>query len=193
MNGGDKILNRIKSDCDENIKAIEIQTSEKCDEILADAKSQAEKKSVQIADMAKKKAAQIKATSKSSAELELRNILLKKRRAEIDKTVDGIRDYLLNLGDRDYFEFIYKLAAQLKGMSGIIIMNSKDKSRLPKDFTDRLADAGLKVEISDKTADIIGGFILKHGDIEENMDFKALIESKRGELEDYINHELFSE
>lgn len=193
MNGGDKILNRIKSDCDENIKAIEAQANAKCDEILADAKSQAEKNTAQIAQQAKKKIAQINATSKSRAELELRNTLLKKRRSEIDKTVDGILDYLLNLNDCDYFEFIYKLASQLKGMSGVILMNCKDKSRLPKDFTDRLGNVGVKAELSDDTVDIIGGFILKHGDIEENMDFSALIEAKRDELEDYINREFFSE
>ncbi|MCH5298278.1 MAG: V-type ATP synthase subunit E [Ruminococcus sp.] len=193
MNGGDKILNRIKSDCDEKIKEIEIQASEKCDEILAEAKGQAEKISAQIAEQAKKKIAQINATSKSRAELEVRNTLLKKRRSEIDRTVDGILDYLLNLSDSDYFEFIYKLASQLDGMSGVIAMNSKDKSRLPKDFTDRLAEAGLKAEVSDDTVDIVGGFILKHGDIEENMGFGALIDAKRDELEDYINRELFSE
>ena len=193
MNGGDKILNRIKSDCDEKIKEIEIQASEKCDEILAEAKGQAEKISAQIAEQAKKKIAQINATSKSRAELEVRNTLLKKRRSEIDRTVDGILDYLLNLSDSDYFEFIYKLASQLDGMSGVIAMNSKDKSRLPKDFTDRLAEAGLKAEVSDDTVEIVGGFILKHGDIEENMGFGALIDAKRDELEDYINRELFSE
>ena len=193
MNGPDKILNRIKSDCDENIKIIEAQANAKCDEILAEAKNQAEKNSAQIAEQAKKKVAQINATSKSRAELEVRNTLLKKRRSEIDKTVDGILDYLLSLNDSDYFEFIYKLASQLNGMNGVIMMNSKDKARLPKDFTDRLADVGLKAEVSDGTVDIVGGFILKHGDIEENMDFCALIDAKRDELEDYINRELFSE
>ena len=193
MNGADKILNRIKSDCDENIKAIETQAKKECDKILAEAKNQAEKNTSQIAEQADKKVLQINATSKSRAELEVRNTLLKKRRSEIDKTVDGILDYLLNLSDSDYFEFIYKLASQLKGMSGVVILNSNDKARLPKDFEEKLADAGIKAEVSDDTADIVGGFILKHGDIEENMDFSALIDAKRDELEDYINRELFSE
>lgn len=193
MNGADRILNRIKSDCDENIKAIETQAKKECDKILAEAKNQAEKNASQIAEQADKKVLQINATSKSRAELEVRNTLLKKRRSEIDKTVDGILDYLLNLSDSDYFEFIYKLASQLKGMSGVVILNSKDKARLPKDFEEKLADAGIKAEVSDDTADIVGGFILKHGDIEENMDFSALIDAKRDELEDYINRELFSE
>ena len=47
--------------------------------------------------------------------------------------------------------------------------------------------------MSKAPADISGGFILKCGDIEENMDFEALISAKQDGIEDLINRELFSE
>lgn len=193
MNGGDKILNRIKSDCDESIKAIEAKSKAECDKILADAKVQADKAAEEILNKASAKLAQINASFKSRAELEYRNILLKKRRAEIDATVEMLGEYLLGLDDGEYFEVIYAFAKKLSGKSGTIFLNSKDLGRLPDDFEYRLKEAGLDAKLSDKPADICGGFILKYGDIEENTDIAAVIEANRDRLEDIINRELFAE
>lgn len=193
MNGGNKILDRIKSDCDENIKAIDAKAKETCSQILKDGKAQAEKAVLEIASKAEVKVKQINAASKSSAELAIRNELLKRRRREIDITLSKILEYLTNLEDKQYFEIIYKLASKLNGKSGEIVLNSKDISRLPSDFEQQLSKAGLNVTVSKKTADISGGFILKCGDIEENMDFAAIISEKSGELEDLINRELFAQ
>ena len=126
-----------------------------------------------------KKIAQIKAAAKSKAELEIRNELLKKRREEIDKTVGMVLEKLLNLEHEEYFNAIYKLASKLSGMNGEIILNQKDLNRLPLDFEYKLRANGLDAKVSDKAADIDGGFILKHGDIEENMEFKAIIAAER--------------
>ena len=193
MNGGDKILNRIKSDCDENIRAIESDAQNTCSQILADAEKQAEKSASDIAEKAKIKVTQIKASSKSRAELEVRNALLKRRRQEIDITVDKILDYLLNLSDNEYFDIIYKLASKLVNLQGEILLNAKDISRLPSDFEQKLAQSGLKASVSKTSVDISGGFVLRCGDIEENMDFAALISAKRDEIEDLINRELFAQ
>lgn len=193
MNGGDKILNRIKSDCDESIRLTESQSQAVCDKILNDAKAEADRLTAEADEKAKLKVEQINASSKSRAQLEIRNALLKKRRQEIDFTVDAIKEYLVGLDDREYFEVIYSLAKKLSGRQGEILLNARDKKRLPRDFEQRLKDAGLNTVISDKTADIFGGFILKCGDIEENMDFAAMIAANRDRLEDLINRELFAE
>ena len=118
MNGGDKILDRIKSDCDENIKAINAKAEETCSQILKDGKAQAEQAALEIAKKAEVKVKQMNASSKSSAELAVRNALLKRRRKEIDITLSKILEYLLNLDDKQYFEIIYKLASKLSGKSG---------------------------------------------------------------------------
>ncbi len=193
MNGGDKILNRIKSDCDESIRLTESQSQAVCDKILNDAKAEADRLTAEADEKAKLKDEQISASSKSRAQLEIRNALLKKRRQEIDFTVDAIKEYLVGLDDREYFEVIYSLAKKLSGRQGEILLNAKDKKRLPHDFEQKLKGAGLNAAISDKTADICGGFILKCGNIEENMDFAAMIAANRDRLEDLINRELFAE
>lgn len=193
MNGGEKIFDRIKSDCDDNIREIEAKSTETCSQIISEGKTQAEKISADIAKNADAKVIQINAMSKSRAELETRNALLKRRRKEIDITLGKLLDYLVNLGDKEYFDIIYRLASRLNGKKGEIFLNANDISRLPSDFEQKLKLNGLDAVVSKAPADISGGFILKCGDIEENMDFEALISAKQDGIEDLINRELFSE
>lgn len=191
MSSGDKILNRISLDCDERISKINAETDEKCAQIMAQAKLDADKISAEIADRAQSKVKQMQAASKSRCDLETRNAFLKRRREEIDKTYSEILNKMKNLPDEDYFELIYTFAKKLNGMSGVVLLNEKDMNRLPKDFLARLEEFGVKAELSKMPCDIESGFILKCGDIEENMDFSAILSEKRDAIEDFINQELF--
>ena len=191
MSSGDKILNRISLDCDERISKIGAETDEKCAQIMAQAKLDADKISAEIADRAQSKVKQMQAASKSRCDLETRNAFLKRRREEIDKTYSEILNKMKNLPDEDYFELIYTFAKKLNGMSGVVLLNERDMNRLPKDFLARLEECGVKAELSKAPCDIESGFILKCGDIEENMDFSAILSEKRDAIEDFINQELF--
>ena len=192
MNGREKILNRIKSDCDENIKAVERDAQAECDKILNNAALKIEENEKANASKVLAKIAQINAGIKSRAELEIRNAVLRKRREEINLTVDMIYNALMNLENDEYFEALYKLALSIKGGEGVVYLNERDLKRLPSDFEEKLNKAGLKVSLSREAVDIDGGFILKNGNIEENMSFSAIISSRRAELEDLINQELFA-
>ncbi len=193
MNGGDKILTRIKSDCDESIRKAEIETQKICDGILEQSKKEAEKAKLEISEKTKVKVEQINAMSKSRCELEIKNALLKKRRQEIDITAEKIKDYLLGLSDKEYFDTIYALSAKLNGKTGELYLNKRDLSRLPSDFEQKLNKNKLNATVAKQPIDICGGFILKSGDVEENMDFDALINANRDKIEDLINRELFTE
>lgn len=193
MSGGDKILNRIHADCDERIREINTQADKKCADITAQAQNEAAKLCDDIAKKAQAKVAQIQAANKSRAELEMRNALLKRRREEIDITYKGVLEHMLSLPDKDYFDLIYALASKLSGKSGTVMLNSKDLNRLPSDFSEQLEKHGVKAELSKEPVKISGGFILKCGDIEENMDFAAILADKRDMTEDLINRELFAE
>ncbi|MBQ1838301.1 MAG: V-type ATP synthase subunit E [Ruminococcus sp.] len=193
MNGSDRILSRIKSDCDASVRAIEEQARKDCDRITADAQHEADKQAAAIAAQAAQKHAQTDASAKSRAQLQKRNDLLKRRREEIDKTVEGLQQYFLDLNDCEYFEAVYRLASQLKGKSGEIFLNARDLERKPQNFEKRLSAAGLNATVSQTPADISGGFILKCGDVEENMEFAAIINAKRDEIEDLITRELFAQ
>jgi len=192
MDGKERILSRIQSDCDESVRKIAEHAKHECDRITSAAQHEADKQAASVAQQAAQKAARAKASAQSRAQLEKRNALLKRRREEIDKTVGALEEYLLGLGDFEYFEALYRLAAQLKGQSGEVFLNQKDLNRLPENFEKRLQAAGLDATVSKTPAAISGGFILKNGDVEENMEFCAIISSKRDEIEDLIHQELFA-
>ncbi|MER2080296.1 MAG: V-type ATP synthase subunit E [Ruminococcus sp.] len=193
MNGGETIINRIKADCDESVASIRLDAEKANAAVLTEAEREAQLREKEIADKTQQRLRQIQAASKSRAELEVRNALLRRRRSEIDKTVGMLIDYLLQLGDNDYFNAIYKLAARLRGKSGELMLNQKDLQRLPSDFEAKIREAGLDATVSRNPADIPGGFILKSGDIEENMDFEAILRARRDEIEDLINRGLFEQ
>ena len=193
MNGGETIINRIKADCDESVASIRLDAKKANASVLTEAEREAQLREKEIADKTQQRLRQIQAASKSRAELEVRNALLRRRRSEIDKTVGMLIDYLLQLGDNDYFNAIYKLAARLRGKSGELMLNQKDLQRLPSDFEAKIREAGLDATVSRNPADIPGGFILKSGDIEENMDFEAILRARRDEIEDLINRGLFEQ
>ena len=193
MNSSDKIIDRIGLDCDETVAKIEAEAREKRDSIISEAEKTASKNRAELEKQTLRKLAQMDASAKSRCELEIRNTVLKKRREEIDRTVEELKAFLLGQSDNDYFEFIYKLASKLNGAEGEVMLNAKDKSRLPADFSERFNASGNRVTVSENTADIDGGFILKNGNIEENFGISALISSNRDRLEDYINRGLFEQ
>ena len=192
MNGSERILSRIRTDCDESVRKIETHAQHEHDRIIADAQHRADTQAAAVAEKTAQKRAQLETSSQSRAQLARRNALLKQRRKEIDTTVEELEAYLLGLGDNEYFEALYRLAAKLRGKSGELFLSKKDLKRLPENFTKRMAAAGVDASVSQTPADIGGGFILKCGDVEENMEFAAIISSKRDEIEDLINRELFA-
>ena len=192
MNNGDKILAVINADCENEISKILADCDKTCAEILNQAKKQAEAVSAEINTKSQKKAEQMRVNSKNHAELEIRNMLLLRRRQEIDLTFNNLLNYLLNLDAESYFNIIFKLTTKLINKEGVMFFNQKDLDRLPKNFQSVLNENDIKAEISNKPADISGGFILKCGDIEENMSFSALLTEKRDKLEDFINRQLFN-
>lgn len=192
MNGGDRILQQIKSDSDSAVKAVFAEAEKSRAQIMAQAEAQAEKSVGEIRMRAQEKNARAQASAKSRAELETRNALLKRRRLEIDKTVEALKEYFNSLGDKEYFDALYRLANGLKGKEGTVFLNQRDLNRAPGDFETQLSNRGVSASLSRTPAEISGGFILKCGDIEENMDFDALITSRRDEIEDLINKELFA-
>lgn len=192
MNGSERILSRIRTDCDESVRKIETHAQHEHDRIIADAQHRADTQAAAVAEKTAQKRAQLETSSQSRAQLARRNALLKQRRKEIDTTVEELEAYLLGLGDNEYFEALYRLAAKLRGKSGEIFLNKKDLTRLPKNFTERMEAAGVRASVSKNPAKITGGFILKCGDVEENMEFAAIISAGRDEIEDLINRELFA-
>ncbi len=194
MSSGEKILSSIKKESEERIAAI----TEDADRVYNEAIENAEKQAEEIRHSGeyriKVQSEKILKSYKSRAELERRNAILKTKRELIEKAYRHIHEYMLGLADKEYFELVAGLASSLGKTNGILYFNSRDLKRLPKDFKKTLCGGKAEIEISAVPDDgIDGGFILRNGDVEENMTFSAVLADRREEIEDMISKELFCE
>ena len=192
MSSADKITASIRKESDERIAAINADAEKIYKEMI----EAAEKKAQDIRHAGEHKiqlqSDKLLASYKSREELERRNLILKTKRDEIAKAVEHIYKAMLSLDDNKYFDLVLKLAGTLGGGSGTVWFNSRDLKRLPPDIKKRFAQKKLDITVSDKADDSIdSGFILKNGDIEENMSFSSVLAEKRELVEDIIGRELF--
>ena len=192
MSNGEKILSGIRQECEEKIAALHQETDAACREILDAAKQQAGEITKTAQFQLEEQSAKLLKAHQSKSELEKRNMLLKTRRTEIDKAVQAVLTYMEKLPDKVYFELLYQLAKHIGEKNGTVYLNRKDLKRVPDNFESRLGELGIHASLS-KTPDdsITSGFILKNGDVEENLSFPSIIAERREEIEDLIGKELF--
>ncbi len=193
MTNDNKLFESIINSGKEQAQLIIDEAEEKAAGILEEAEKKADAEAEAVSANADAKAENMKNAALSSASLIERNAVLEAKRGEINKTLDLLIEHINSLEADKYFAFIYRLAEGIDGDRGTVILNKRDRERLPKDFAEKMKAAGIDAEISDTTADITGGFILKCGDIESNCSLNAVIEDRKNELEDYINRYLFAE
>lgn len=192
MTTDNKLFESIISSGRTQAQSILSEADKKAKDITDKAKEEADTASAETAKKTEAKAINMKNAALSSSSLIERNAVLQAKRAEIDKTLDGIVEYIMSLDDESYFSILYSLAKGVEEKSGTVFLNKRDLERLPSDFASKLKEAGIDAEISKECADINGGFILKSGDIESNCSLSAVIDDRKNELEDYINSLLFS-
>lgn len=198
VEGAEKIIARILEDArlkaSNNIKEAEKQASD----IINAAKEEAEKKRTVIIENALKNADEMEKRAISVAELEARKIKLKAKQEIITSVFEKAITALNSLPAETYAKILCNMiiSSVAKGNEEVVL-SIRDKERLGKEFIDdinrKLAEKGLKgdLRLSEQTANINGGFILKSGEIEINNSFDTLIRMKRNELEPEIIKILF--
>lgn len=194
MSSGEKILARIRQETDDKIAGITADA----DKVYTEAVKKAEK---QVQDIKHEGEHKIQLQSdnmlkalKSKKELERQKAILRTKRQKINEAIDHIYKYMTGLGDKAYFDIIVRLASSVKAEKGVIYFCEKDLKRLPADLKERLSKCGVSAEISKEPFESIeSGFVLKNGDIEENLSFISIINEKREEIEDIISKELFKD
>ncbi|MBO4339422.1 MAG: V-type ATP synthase subunit E [Clostridiales bacterium] len=187
-----KLLSFILEDGAAQAKEICREAEIKRDEILENASLKAEENAKEIENAAEKKAQSLNNIASSNASLVARNMVLKAKREEIDRTIDGMKEYILSLDEDRYFDILYRMAKSVSFENGEILLNKKDLERLPSDFGKKMEEAGIKADVSKAPADIAGGFILRNNMIEINCSIDSVIEDRRNEIEDFINESIFN-
>lgn len=198
MEGAERIVNKILEDArlqaQNNIEQAEKQAAD----IINSAKNEAEKKKNIIIENAKKEAEERKKRLIAVAELEARKIKLKAKQEIIASVFEQAIKTLNSLPPERYMEIITDMVLNsVKKGDEEIILSERDKSMLGDGFigiiNKKLKEKNINgnVKLSEETANINGGFILRSGNIEMNNSFEAIMRMRYNEIESEIVKMLF--
>ncbi len=197
MTGLDKIVEQILEEAENESKTILEDANKKAELIIADAKKEAEKIKANSDEKISMEKLSGENRAKSSADLKKRQTVLKAKQEIINDIISKAHESLINMEDEKYFEMMEKIVDKsVLPKDGQIVFSERDSKRLPKDFEKKVSDIAKKhggsLVLSDKNADIDGGFILVYGGIEENCSISAMFSANKENMADKVNSLLFT-
>lgn len=200
MDGINKIVDRISAETNDEIKAMKAVTEEKCKEILSNYDKIADEEYKKIIEAGQKDCELQVQRLNSAAAMEAKKNMLAMKQQEVDKVLEEAKHMICKLPETDYVAFLAKLAGEA-AFTGVeeVIFNNTDKSNVSKDViksaNEILKKRGItpKLTVSEETRPIMGGVIVKQGDIEVNCSVETLIQLSREDLASQIAEILFAE
>lgn len=196
MSGTDKILRHIADQARQEAAGIMDKAKEEAD--LLEERARGEREEILAAARQQGEAilAEARERAQVTAATKKRRTLLAARGALVKEALDKAWESILAMPDAEYFDFLYtQLDKQNLAREGVLLLNAKDLARRPADFEKKIGAAAEKqkgkLSLSEKAAEIEGGFILSYGGIEENCSLEALFESEADVLKDAVRAVLF--
>lgn len=195
MTGLEKIIDDIQKESNQTVNEILAKAKEEARQIRQDAEKKSKQDCEQMEKEAARQNADLLSRSEFAASLRQKQRVLAARQEMIADIMKKALTEAENLPDDQYFQTILRMTAKAAHQeSGEIVLNEKDRRRLPADFLDELQKKlpqGAKLSVAEQTAEIRSGFILKYGDIEENCSFDAVLAARHDELQDKVRAVLF--
>ena len=167
----------------------------------AQIRSEAEKKAGDSVERIRRESdarlADSKSRAQSAAALTKRQLLLQEKQNLIGEVLEKAKETFLALPEAEYFDTLLALLKKnALSEQGEILLNERDRKRLPADFEKKAEEAakakGGSLRISEKTREIDGGLILVYEGIEQNCSVDALFETNIEMLQDKIQNILFA-
>ena len=196
MTGLEKIINQIQEDARRDAGAVIAQAKENADEILTQARADAQKLQEEILKKSEKDIANYRKRAQSSADLKKRTAILKAKQDTISHMLEKAYEKVCSEDTKTYFDRIERMIrAYAQPAAGVICFSQQDLDRMPKDFSDRIQAAAESVKgsltLSEKGIRIDNGFVLSYGGIEENCTLRAVFDMKKDDLTDKVHEMLF--
>lgn len=221
MNGLDKITERILAEAEAEAKRIMDDAEAESARIRAEYAQRAEEIRARLTEEAEREGTYLIAHAKNGAEVEKRNALLRVRGELVDETFDvtlgAIRaqsgeKYTALLAGLLSAAFLEQIEAEITSRTLYgeedamaparyeVLLSSSDREKYGAELLEAVRKSLVgKVErdkldllvLSDDTAAIDGGLILRCGDVESNCSFALLFAGLRRELEGEVSHALF--
>ncbi|MBP3465368.1 MAG: V-type ATP synthase subunit E [Angelakisella sp.] len=198
MEGIEKITARIIEDAEREIAAMQQETEEEVNTLLAQAQTEAEQESMELLIRGRRAAEERRERLSSSADMECRKLELAAKQELLQQSFDAALEELCALPQERYVTLLSALAVEASSSGRErMILSARDADRLGEDIV-KAANAALQkagrrgeLTLSQETRPIPGGFILAEGDVELNCAFDTLIQLQREKLEKEVAAILF--
>lgn len=198
MKGTEKIIAHIRADGDAEAKKIIDAASKQAEEKRAESFKAALSEYEKLMQAGNAECEDILSGSRRIAEMEAKKSVLSVKQEMISAAFDAAREEIVNMPRDKYTQFLARMAAEAAA-SGMeeIVLNARDKAEVGKSVckaaNELLSAKGTpgKLTVSEDTADISGGVIVRFGGIETNCSIDALIHQRRSGLSTEVAAALF--
>lgn len=198
MKGTEKIIAHIRADGDVEAKKIIDAASKQAEEKRAESFKAALSEYEKLMQAGNAECEDILSGSRRIAEMEAKKSVLSVKQEMISAAFDAAREEIVNMPRDKYTQFLARMAAEA-AVSGMeeIVLNARDKAEVGKAVckaaNELLSAKGTpgKLTVSEETADISGGVIVRFGGIETNCSIDALIRQRRSGLSTEVAAALF--
>lgn len=198
MKGTEKIIAHIRADGDAEAKKIIDAASKQAEEKRAESFKAALSEYEKLMQAGNAECEDILSGSRRIAEMEAKKSVLSVKQEMISAAFDTAREEIVNMPRDKYTQFLARMAAEA-AVSGMeeIVLNARDKAEVGKAVckaaNELLSAKGTpgKLTVSEETADISGGVIVRFGGIETNCSIDALIRQRRSGLSTEVAAALF--
>ena len=198
MKGTEKIIAHIRADGDAEAKRIIDAASKQAEEIRAESFKASLSEYEKLMQAGNAECEDILSGSRRIAEMEAKKSVLSVKQEMISAAFDAAREEIVNMPRDKYTQFLARMAAEAAA-SGMeeIVLNARDKAEVGKSVckaaNELLSAKGTpgKLTVSEDTADISGGVIVRFGGIETNCSIDALIRQRRSGLSTEVAAAMF--
>ncbi len=198
MKGTEKIIAHIRADGDAEAKKIIDAASKQAEEKRAESFKAALSEYEKLMQAGNAECEDILSGSRRIAEMEAKKSVLSVKQEMISDAFDAAREEIVNMPRDKYTQFLARMAAEAAA-SGMeeIVLNARDKAEVGKSVckaaNELLSAKGTpgKLTVSEDTADISGGVIVRFGGIETNCSIDALIRQRRSGLSTEVAAAMF--
>lgn len=182
------ILEQIKKDTADKMDALQKEYDEKVKELDADFDAKSKKANEEMDEQVAANSAKILNKMTTHAKMEAKNKLLKAKRELLTEIFDAALTKLVSADN--YKEMITNLLKHSKlNEEDVEVVSAKGKE---EETRSALSASGANYRMSEKTADIKGGFILKSEKIEIDNSFESILNKQlKEDLELEIARSIF--
>lgn len=200
MSGLDNILSHIVNDAKVDGDKIINEANEKSRKIIDNANEKANMIKREMHKKSIEKANDYKTRKINMALLEFKKEILSKKQEYISKSFDLALKKVLNMDVNEYKDYLYNsILGSIESGDEEVVVNKRDRNLIDPTFVNKinqyLGSKGLhnNIRLSEKTANILGGFILMSDEVEIDNSFDTIIHNLKEKMEIKIAQILFKD